>query len=92
MRSRATPWWRSCLIASGALAGVSVVASAQTFRSTTRVVPIYATVTGPDGRLVPDLHLDDFVILDNGVPQTISTFSKEPVQIVGTALWDVSMA
>jgi len=36
------------------------------------------------------LQADDFVVLDNGVPQVITTFSREPVPIVGIALWDVS--
>ena len=83
--SRCVAW--SLVLSATAGAGVS---SHQTFRSTTRVVPIYATVTGPNGRLMPDLKVDDFVLLDNGVPQTITTFSKEPVPIVGVALWDVS--
>ena len=82
--------WTAWSIAVSATSGTGMMSSPQTFRSTTRVVPIYATVTGPDGRLMPDLQSDDFVLLDNGVPQKITTFSKEPVPIVGVALWDVS--
>lgn len=61
-----------------------------TFRSNIRVVPIYATVTGPDGRLLTDLTQEDFQVFDNGKPQPITVFSNEPVPITAVALWDVS--
>lgn len=36
------------------------------FRSATRTVPVYATVTDGDRRLVPDLQQGDFELYDNG--------------------------
>ena len=62
------------------------------FRAGTRIVPIYATVTGPDGRLLPNLVKDDFTVLDDGQPRPISVFSNQPTAIVGLAMWDVSPA
>src|SRR4051812_7961923 len=71
-------------IALGLLASPSVVpraageaARAQepqepTYRAGNRTVAVYATVTGPDGRLVPDLPRDAFSILDNGKNQPLT--------------------
>lgn len=76
----------------GVCLATSVLAQQQppTFRAGTRVVPIYATVQGPDGRLLVDLDRDDFEILDNGKPQTITSFSNQTEPIVVVAAWDVS--
>jgi Ca-activated chloride channel family protein len=54
------------------------------FRTGTRTVPVYVTVTDAEGRLVPDLGQDDFEILDNGKPQTISIFANDiqPIMVV----------
>jgi VWFA-related protein len=62
------------------------------FRAGNRTVPIYATVTGPDGRLIPNLVRDDFTVLDDGQPRPITVFSNQPTAIVGLAMWDVSPA
>jgi len=78
----------------GAAAAVAAAALAVTlsarqaqepvFRAGTRTVPVYVTVTDADGRLVPDLGQDDFEILDNGKPQTISIFANDiqPIMVV----------
>jgi Ca-activated chloride channel family protein len=69
-----------------ALAGTLVTAQQQqpTFRSGARTVAVYATVSDEQGRLVPDLTRDEFEILDNGKPQTITVFDSEtqPITIV----------
>jgi Ca-activated chloride channel family protein len=54
------------------------------FRTGTRTVPVYVTVTDAEGRLVPDLGRDDFEIYDNGKLQTISVFASEiqPIMVV----------
>ncbi|MSO48284.1 MAG: VWA domain-containing protein [Acidobacteria bacterium] len=55
-----------------------------TFRSATRTVPVYATVTDATGRLVPDLEQGDFEIWDNGKKVAISLFenSIQPITVV----------
>ena len=55
-----------------------------TFRSATRTVPVYATVTDAAGRLVPDLEQGDFEIWDNGKKVAISLFenSIQPITVV----------
>jgi VWFA-related protein len=55
-----------------------------TFRSGTRTVAIYATVSDAGGRLVPDLTRDDFEIYDNGKRQTITVFANDiqPITVV----------
>ncbi len=54
------------------------------FRSGTHTVSIYATVIGPDGRLVTDLPQSSFEVFDNGVPQPLTVFANEvqPITIV----------
>jgi VWFA-related protein len=55
-----------------------------TFKSGTRTVAVYTTVTDGAGRLVPDLTKDDFEIYDNGKLRPITLFSNEiqPITIV----------
>jgi Ca-activated chloride channel homolog len=67
--------------------GLVVVVSARQepqFKSGARTVAVYATVTGPDGRLVLDLTRDDFEIYDNGKLQPITVFANDiqPITIV----------
>src|SRR5688572_15650392 len=68
---------RSALILSVALLATCVVAAQEaTFRSGTRIVPVAATVTDAQGRLVPGLEREDFTILDNDKPQEITFFDN----------------
>lgn len=55
-----------------------------TFRSATRTVPVYATVTDASGRLVPDLEQGDFEIWDDGTKVDISLFENaiQPITVV----------
>jgi Ca-activated chloride channel family protein len=54
------------------------------FRAGTKVVALYTTVIDSNGRLVPGLGKEDFEVLDNGKPQTVSVFSRdiEPITVV----------
>lgn len=60
------------------------------FRSATRTVPVYATVTDRDGRLVPDLERKDFEIYDNGKKQDVSIFENEIVPFSAVLALDTS--
>lgn len=67
--------------------GLAVALAAQQeprFESANRTVEVYATVTGADGRLVPDLTRADFAIDDEGRPQALTLFSNDvqPITIV----------
>ncbi|MGE0811706.1 MAG: VWA domain-containing protein [Vicinamibacterales bacterium] len=75
-----------------ALVAVSLLAvSAQpTFRSSVRTVPVYATATDASGRLVADLTQDDFEILDNGRPVTVTSFSNDPQPFTAVVMLDTS--
>jgi len=55
-----------------------------TFRTGTRTVSVYATVTEQDGRLVTDLARDDFEVYDNGKRQDITLFASDiqPITVV----------
>jgi len=56
----------------------------QVFRSGSRTVAVYVTVSDEQGRLVPDLTKDDFEIYDNGKKQTITVFENgsQPITLV----------
>jgi len=60
-------------------AAVSLSARQQppVFRSGVQTVSLFATVTDATGRLIPDLTKDDFEILDNNKPQTVTLFGNE---------------
>ena len=77
--------------------GLSVLAtshlSAQqgaTFKSGTRTVPLYATVTDRTGRLIPDLQRDEFEIYDNGVKVPTTLFVNEIQKITVVVMLDTS--
>ncbi|MBM3749600.1 MAG: VWA domain-containing protein [Acidimicrobiia bacterium] len=79
----------ACLLA----AAVTATALAQQqplFRSGTRTVPVYATVTDRDGRLVPELTQADFEIYDNGKKQPITIFDDEIVPFSAVLALDTS--
>ena len=54
------------------------------FRAGVRTVPVYASVRTHDGEFVLDLTQQDFIVLDNGKPQEITTFTKDvqPLAVV----------
>src|SRR4051812_6237953 len=48
-----------------------------TFRADVNMVRVAVSVTDHDGRPVPDLRKEDFVLLDNGKPRTIESMWRE---------------
>ena len=75
------------LIAAGAIVmSTAALPEAQQtpFRSGSRTVAVYGTVTDRDGRMVPNLAREDFEIRDNGKPQPITVFSNDvqPITVV----------
>jgi Ca-activated chloride channel family protein len=64
--------------------------AAQKIKVTTESVPVYVTVTDTEKRLVADLVLDDFEVLDNGKLQTINVFENKPTPITATVMIDTS--
>ena len=60
------------------------------FRAGTRTVPIYATVTNAEGRLVPDLAQEHFEILDNGQKRPITIFRSDVQPITVVMMLDTS--
>ena len=70
--------------------GISAFAQQPTFRTGTRTVALYATVTDTQKRLVPDLEQDDFQIYDNDKLQTIDLFVNEVQPITVVVMLDTS--
>ena len=60
------------------------------FRSGTEVVDLYVTATDRNGRLVPDLLQEDFVVLDEGAVQEIVLFENEVRPITVVVMLDTS--
>ena len=72
------------LVLAGLALSTSPSAQQATFRAGTRTVPVYATVTDANGRLVPDLERGDFEIYDNGKKQDLTLFENavQPISVV----------
>jgi Ca-activated chloride channel homolog len=86
---------RSALIrfaAASALAAGSATLLAQqpTFKTGTQIVPLYVTVMDADKRLVPDLVKEDFEVLDNAQPVTLTLFQNEPEPFSVVIMLDTS--
>jgi Ca-activated chloride channel family protein len=62
----------------------------KTFKVSTNTVALYATVTDPEKRLVPDLVQDDFEVYDNGKLQTLTSFDNKPQPISVVVMLDTS--
>src|SRR3970040_2165681 len=69
---------------------VSAALSAQPFRTGTKIVPLYVTVTDAQKRLVPDLVKDEFEILEDGKPRQIELFETEVLPISVVVMLDTS--
>jgi Ca-activated chloride channel family protein len=85
------------LALAGTLMG-TVIASGQqkapeqpsVFKSGSAVVSVFATVLDAQNRLVPDLTKEDFEILDNDRPQSITIFENEVQPITIMVMLDTS--
>ncbi len=51
------------------------------FRTGVDLISVSATVTDRRGRFVSDLDKDDFLVYEDGVPQTLTHFSRERVPV-----------
>ena len=81
----------AALVATTALAlTATAAAQKQTIKVATDSVAVYVTVTDTDKRLVADLVLEDFEILDNGKPVNINVFENKPVPITAVVMIDTS--
>ena len=70
--------------------GLTAYAQQPTFRTGTRTVALYATVTDAQKRLVPDLMKEDFEVLDNEKPQALELFLNEVQPITVVVMLDTS--
>ncbi len=72
------------------LAVATTLGQEPTFKAGTQVVYVPTTVTDAEGRLVPDLQKEDFIILDNGKPQEITVFQDEVQPFTAAVILDFS--
>ena len=81
----------AALIATTTLAlSATALAQKQTIKVSTETVAVYVTATDAEKRLVSDLVLEDFEILDNGKPVDINIFENKPVPITVVVMIDTS--
>lgn len=69
----------ACVVLALAAAGTLCLdARPQTpqFKSGINTVEVYAAVVGPDGRPIAGLTRDDFTVLEDGRPQSVTTFAE----------------
>jgi Ca-activated chloride channel family protein len=78
------------IIACAASAALLAQVQLPTFKSGTEVVSLFVTVADAGGRLVPDLTMEDFEILDNGKPQPIVYFENVVQPITAVVMLDTS--
>ena len=76
----------ACILATAAAAGQEQ----PTFRGTSDIVRVFATVTDRDGRLVTTLNQADFEVRDEGKPQPIVVFDNTPQPVRLIVMLDVS--
>ena len=69
---------------------VGLLAQQPTFKTGTQIVPLYVTVQDSDKRLVPELIKEDFEVLDNGAPVTLTLFQNEPEPFSVVVMLDTS--
>jgi VWFA-related protein len=64
--------------------GAALAGQEPTFKALNKTVAVYATVTGADGRLVPDLTRAAFSIFDNTKRQDLTLFASDvqPITVV----------
>lgn len=73
-----------------ASAVVGAAQAPQVFRSSVDLVPVFATVTTADGAFAKGLSKNDFIVLDNGKPQEIASFSNEAQALSVSVILDTS--
>lgn len=74
------------------LLALDSAAQQPTFKSGSRMVPSYVTVTDATNRLVTDLTREDFEILDNGRPQEVTIFDNDVRPISVVVMLDTSIS
>src|SRR4030081_3557661 len=85
--------WKRIAGAAALAAALSISLGAQqapTFKAGTQVVSIFATVTDPQKRLVPNLNQDDFLVFDNEKPQPVVYFDNSVRHITVFVMIDTS--
>jgi VWFA-related protein len=65
------------LVLAFAMAASTWAQEVPTIRTSVNVVTLLATVRDHDGRIIDNLTPDDFILLEDGVPQKIRYFSRE---------------
>src|SRR5262245_48645016 len=79
------------LLSAVLLAVLTVTAQDYQIRTRVDLVVVPVTVKASGDRLISGLGLKDFLVFENGVQQTISTFSIDPVPLSAVVLVDTGL-
>ena len=90
MRQPSLSFIATATIAASVLVVIGARAQQPVFKGGVDLVNVTATVTDGDGRFIDGLAKEDFVILDDGRPQEIVSFTSERVPVSLGMLLDVS--
>ena len=71
-------------------AGTGIAQQRQSFRAGVELVRLTVTVTDASRRYVSTLGRDDFVVMENGVPQTLTFFARTDIPLALALLIDSS--
>lgn len=82
--------WRSVAVAVLVVAAAAVTFGQEPFRAGIDVVTLNVTVTDSQGRFITDLEQGQFTVLENGVRQDVSIFSRENLPVALSLLIDTS--
>jgi Ca-activated chloride channel family protein len=69
---------------------VTLLAQQAVFRSNVDILPVYALVLGPDGRIATDLKPDEFTVREDGAPVQVTSVSVATEPITAGLLLDMS--
>ena len=81
---------RALALTAGLVALLVPLSAQQTIRVSTLSVPVYVTVMDQEKRLVPNLVMEDFEVLDNAKPQPLTVFENKPTPITTIVMRDTS--
>lgn len=77
-RMRLAVWWRAMLLqVLGVLTALHAQVGGQVFRSATDLINVTAAVVDRNGVPATGLKKEDFIVLEDGVPQNVAFFSAE---------------
>ncbi len=87
---RVRRWAAGAVVLAVSVFAIGLAAQEPTFRLSTQIVSLFATVTDAQNRLVPDLVQEDFEVFDNDKPQKLLVFNSDTLPVSVVVMLDTS--